>query len=169
MLGFKGNEIVADLGAGTGFYAVAAAKMVPHGKVYAVELHKDFLITIKNKAKEMHVPNVECLWGDIEKIGGTKIGNHVVDVIIASNVFSQLPDKEKFLDETIRILKQGGRILLVDWSDSLAFSSALRSQHIVTKSKAQEMLEKKGFVHEKDINAGAHHYGMIFINNNIQK
>ncbi|KKP88146.1 MAG: type 11 methyltransferase [Candidatus Nomurabacteria bacterium GW2011_GWA2_35_80] len=46
------NMIVADLGAGSGFYAIPAARMVPMGKVYAIEIQKDFLITIKNKAAE---------------------------------------------------------------------------------------------------------------------
>ena len=41
------NSIVADLGAGTGFYSVAAGHIVSRGKVYAVEIVKDFLVTIK--------------------------------------------------------------------------------------------------------------------------
>ena len=41
------GEVVADLGAGTGFYSIAAGQMVPKGKVYAVEVVKDFLMTIR--------------------------------------------------------------------------------------------------------------------------
>ena len=42
--GLREDSIVADLGAGTGYYSVAAGALVPRGKVYAVELQKDFLI-----------------------------------------------------------------------------------------------------------------------------
>ncbi len=159
-LGLRETDIVADLGAGTGFYAVAAGAMVPHGKVYAVEVQKDFLLTIKQKTKEACLPNVECLWGDIEKIGGSKIGDGIVDAVVASNVLFQVEDKEGFIDEAKRILKSGGKVLLVDWSDA-AFLGPLAAKLIVQKEKAREMFEQKGFVHQNDINAGLHHYGMI--------
>src|SRR3989338_581675 len=93
MFGLKETDIVADLGAGTGFYSIAAGHMVPKGKVYAIEIDKEYLSTIKNKAKEAHVNNVEILWGNIEKRGGTKIGDGIVDAVIASNILFQLEDK----------------------------------------------------------------------------
>ncbi len=159
-LGLRETDIVADLGAGTGFYAVAAGCMVPHGKVYAVEVQKDFLLTIKQKTKEARLDNVECLWGDIEKLGGTKIGDEVADAVVASNVLFQVEDREKFIDEAKRILKKGGKVLLVDWSDP-AFLGPLAAKLMVPKERAKELFQKKGFVCENDINAGLHHYGMI--------
>ena len=157
-LGLRENDIVADLGAGTGFYSVAAGHLVPKGKVYAVEIAKDFLDTVRNKVKEAHLNNVEIIWGNIEKIGGTMIGDSVVDAVIASNVLFQVEDKDKFIEEIKRILKQKGRVLLIDWSES----SIMGATTIIPKNKAREMFEKKGFVLERDINAGEHHYGMIF-------
>ncbi len=157
-LGLHENSIVADLGAGTGFYSIAAGHMVPRGKVYAVEIAKDFLETIRNKVKEAHLNNVEILWGDIENLGGSSIGDNIADVAIVSNVLFQVENKDRFTDEIKRILKPKGRVLLVDWStDSLVMGS----KHAIPKNKAREMFEKKGFVFERDIDAGAHHYGMI--------
>src|SRR3989344_4472217 len=104
-LGLKENDIVADLGAGTGFYAVAAGRMVPSGKVYAVEVQKDFLQKIRHKVNEARLNNVECLWGDVEKIGGTKIKEGIVDAVIASNILFQVENRDKFIEETKRILK----------------------------------------------------------------
>lgn len=158
-LGLRETDIVADLGAGTGYYSVAAGEMVPKGKVYAVEVQKDFLATIKKKAKEAHLSNVECFWGNVEKIGGTKIRDNVADVVIASNILFQVEDKDKFLEEAKRILKPGGKALLIDWSDS----SSLGLLTAIPKIKAREMFEKRGFVFERDIDAGVHHYGMILV------
>ena len=158
-LGLRENDIVADLGAGTGHYAVAAGTLVPKGKVYAVELQKDFLDTIRNKAKEAHLENVEIIWGNIEKIGGTKIGDGVADAVIASNVLFQVEEKDKFIEEVKRILKQKGRVLLIDWSES----SIMGATAVIPKNKAREMFEKKGFIPEREIDAGNHHYGMILI------
>jgi ubiquinone/menaquinone biosynthesis C-methylase UbiE len=158
-LGLRENDIVADLGAGTGFYSVAAGMLVPKGKVYAVELQKDFLGTIKNKVEEAHLNNIEILWGNVEKQGGTKIGDSVADVVIASNILFQVEDKEGFILEIKRILKPKGKVLLIDWSES----SIMKGANLILPQKARILFEKNGFVFERDIDAGNHHYGMILI------
>lgn len=168
-LGLRDDMIVADLGAGTGFYSIAAGHIVERGKVYAIEVIKDYLITIKNKAKEAHLDNIECFWGDVEKIGGTKIRDGIVDAVIVSNIFFQIEDKEKFILEIKRISKKGGKILFIDWTDApVGFNSLnLNKEKIVSKEKVIEMFKNRGFICERDIDAGEHHYGMILINKNI--
>jgi len=158
-LGLKEGDIVADLGAGTGFYSVPAGQITTKGKVYAIEIDKNYLATIKDKIREAHLSNVEIIWGDISKIGGTGIKDGIVDVVVASNIFFQIEDKEKFILEIKRILKQKGRVLLVDWRES----SIMNPKIIIPQKKAREIFEKNGFLLERDINAGEHHYGMILI------
>lgn len=156
-LGLKEDDIVADLGAGTGFYSVSAGALVPRGRVYAVELQKDFLEIIKGKVKEAHLNNVEVLFGNVEKLGGTKIGGGIVDVVIVSNILFQIEDKESFVLEIKRILKPKGKVLLIDWSEK----SIMQTINIFPKDKALQLFDKKDFFWVRDINAGAHHYGMI--------
>ena len=64
-LGLREDMLVADLGAGTGFYSIPAAKIVTRGKVYAIEIIKEYVATIKNKAHGAHLNNIEFFWGDI--------------------------------------------------------------------------------------------------------
>lgn len=157
------NMIVADLGAGSGFYTIPVAKIVPMGKVYAIEIQQDFLTTIRNKTTEAHLNNVECLLGDIEKIGGTKIKDGIVDAVIASNVLFQVENKNKFIKETKRILKPGGKLLLIDWSDNLP-GIGPGIDKVIPKNKAREIFENENFVWQRDIDAGMHHYGIILQN-----
>ncbi|MFA5841076.1 MAG: class I SAM-dependent methyltransferase [Candidatus Paceibacterota bacterium] len=157
--GLREDNIVADLGAGTGFYTLAAGQIVGRGKVYAVELQKDFLDTIKSRVLELKLNNVEIILGDVEKLGGTKIGDGVVDAVIASNILFQVEDKGKFIEEVKRILKIKGRVLLIDWSES----SVMGGTNIIPKDEARLMFEKNGFVFDRDIDAGGHHYGMILV------
>lgn len=160
MLGLNENMIVADLGAGTGFYTIAAAKLVPNGKVYAIEIIKDYITTVKNKAKEERLNNVDCFWGNIEELGGTKIKDGIVDVAIASNVFFQIDNKNLFIEEVKRILKKNGKILFIDW-DSKTFVNAMNTGKNLSKDKALEFFKKRGFELVRDIDVGEHHYGMI--------
>lgn len=161
LFGLGEDMIVADLGAGTGFYTLAAARMTPKGKVYAIEIQKDFLKTITNKKNEAKLENIECLCGDVETIGGTKIKDAVVDAVIISNVFCQVADRVKLLQEARRILKKTGRVLLVELNhDSMIISK--KNNTCLSKDQSRHLFEKEGFVYYRDIEAGDHHYGMIF-------
>lgn len=160
VFGLQEGMIVADLGAGTGFYSIAAGHMVGDGKVYAIEVQKDFLTTVKNKALDEGLTNVECLWGNVEKAGGTKIGDGIVDRVIASNILFQVENKDRFITEVSRILKKGGKVLVIDWSDNDTPLGPSK-ETIIPESRARELFKQKGFTFERDIDAGAHHYGMI--------
>ncbi len=155
------TDLVADLGAGTGFYAILAAKIADKGKVYAVEIAKDFIHTINSKIKEAHLKNIEAVWGDVEKLGGTKLKDGILDKVIASNILHQVSDKEKFLTETNRILKIGGEVLFIDWEKSPLVHNKLT----IPKDKALKLFEEHGFSVVREISVGEHHYGIIFIKN----
>jgi len=158
--GLRENMIVADLGAGTGFYALAAARLVPLGKVYAVEMVKDYIATVRNRAKEAHLHNLECYQGDVEKKGGTKLRDGLADAIICSNILSQTDNREGFLAEVKRILSPAGKIMLVEWTNGLS-SIGPHQERLVSKEKALDLFKRGGFVLEREIDAGSHHYGMI--------
>lgn len=164
--GLGEGMIVADLGAGTGFYTIPAGELVPNGKVYAVEVVKDYVTTIKNKAKELKLNNIECFWGDIEKVGGTKLKNGIIDAVIASNILFQVEDKMGFIAEIKRILKPGGKVLLIDWEDGVS-PLGPKKEKIVPKEKVLMMFEKFEISLSREIDAGNHHYGMILINKKI--
>jgi ubiquinone/menaquinone biosynthesis C-methylase UbiE len=160
--GLSDGMIVADLGAGSGFYSMAAAKAVaPTGKVYAVDIQKELLERVKKEASRNHVHGIEIITGDIEHLGGSKIRELSCNAVIASNVLFMLEDKKTFLTEAKRILKTDGKLLLIDWSASFS-QMGPHADHVVYKDDAMKLALSAGFTFEKEINAGAHHYGIIF-------
>ena len=160
--GLSEGMVVADLGSGSGFYTVAAAEIVGgSGRVYAIDVQKDMLDHVKNLADERKLMNVEVVWADIEKVGGTKLQGFSVDAVIISNILFQVEDKKGFTEEVRRILKPNGRILVVDWTDSFS-NLGPSSENIFTRDQAEELFTSNGFELDKDILAGDHHYGMIF-------
>jgi len=160
--GIQAGMEIADLGAGSGFYTISAAKaLISTGRVYAVDAQKDLLTKIKNTAVSQGLYNVEGIWGDIEKPNGTHLREGSIDLALLSNILFQLDDKQATMNEVKRILKVGGRALVVDWSDSFG-GIGPEPKKVVTKIAAQEMFEKNGFHLDREINAGSHHYGLIF-------
>ena len=153
---------VADFGAGSGFYSFAAAKAVgASGKVYAVDVQKDLLEKLKHEAKAMHLKNVDIVWADIEKLGGTRLKENSMDAVIAANIFFQLEKKEETCLEIKRILKPGGRVLVVDWTSSFGGTGPIQ-ESVFTESMAKKLFEKNGLKEDRVIKAGTQHYGIIF-------
>ena len=86
--GLTPNMHIADLGAGSGAYTIALAEILTNGKVYAVEVQKELLSRIKNDAEKKHLTNIEVIWGDIERAGGTKLGNSSMDGVLFDPPYS---------------------------------------------------------------------------------
>ena len=154
--------IIADLGAGSGFYSIEAAKALnASGRVYAVDVQKDLLARLKNNAQKQGLHNVEVIWGDIEKVGGTHIKDNSIDLVMICNLMFQLGDKKTAVAEIKRILASGGRVLVVDWSDSFGGIGPGKG-HVFSKADAESFFESQGFSKEREIQAGSHHYGFLY-------
>lgn len=158
-LGLNDGMKVVDLGAGSGFYTFEAAKRVGQsGRVFAVDVQKDLLERIRATGAASGLRNIEVIWGNCEKIGGTKLKDEIANRVIASNILFQLEKPDEFVLEIKRILKPGGKVLIVDWSDV----SALSPKSLIPSQKARTLFEKSGFKLEQSFSAGDHHYGLIF-------
>jgi ubiquinone/menaquinone biosynthesis C-methylase UbiE len=161
-LGLKEGMRVADFGSGIGSYAKAVSYRVGiTGKVYAIEVQKDLVKKLESDIKNWGISNIDCIWGDIETKGGTKISDNSMDAVIISNVLFQTEDKLGLIDEARRILKKEGKVLLVDWSDSFDGMGPSK-ESVVHESMAKELFEKRGFNFLEKISTTVHHYGIIF-------
>ena len=156
------GESIVDIGAGSGFYTIAAAKaLASTGQVYAIDAQKDLLTKLKNQATSEGLYNVEVIWGDIEKLNGTHLKDGTMDLVLLCNVLFQVENKSDTLKEIKRILSPRGRMLVVDWTDAFG-GIGPHVNAVVSKETALALCEKEGFSLDHEISAGSHHYGMIF-------
>lgn len=156
------NQIVADFGAGSGAYTIAAAKaLAGTGKVYAIDIQKDLLTRLENSCREAHISNVAFVWGNFEKAGGSKLREQSVDTAILSNVLFQTPDKRAVIEEIKRVLKPNGHFMLIDWTSSFN-SMGPAPEQVFPEMEARKLAESLGFTFEATVNPGNYHYGLIF-------
>lgn len=163
-LGLGEGMKVADLGAGTGFYSIAAARRVGStGHIYAVEVQKDLLGPLRTAAATAKVHNVETIWGNIERLGGTKLKDGLVDRVVLASVLFQVPEAERdnLALEAKRILKPKGKLLVIDWLPG----SPLSPKNCLPRTIAENLFQKNGFAVDKRFDAGDHHYGLVFVRN----
>ncbi len=154
---------VADFGSGIGAYTLAAAHLVsPGGKVYAIDVQKDLLLRLKQDAKREGLTEIEIIWGDVEVLGGSKLRDGIADVLLVANILFQTNSAYTLALEAKRILKPGGKVLIVDWQGSFGNLGPAESA-IVTEEKARAIFEQAGFSFKGSFFAGDHHYGLIMI------
>lgn len=162
-LGVAEGMKVADLGAGTGYYSIAAGRRVGGGRVYAVEVQKDLLDRLKSNAAAEKVRNIEVIWGTIDSIGGTKLREGLIDRAVLANTLFQVEQKDRdaLALEAKRIVKPGGKLLVVDWLPG----SPLSPKNCIPRMIVETLFNKSGFALEKSFAAGDHHYGLVFSRN----
>lgn len=161
-LGLREGMKVGDFGAGTGHYSRAAAAIVGHsGRVYAIDVQEEILKHIKLNTHDHHQGIVETIWGDIEKSGGTHLRDQSLDAIILANTLFQIENRFGLLGEMRRVLKPGGKLLVVDWAGSYGGMGPV-SEKVVTEHAAEDFFIGGGFHKVKSFRAGPHHYGIVF-------
>ena len=161
-LGLREDMKVGDFGAGSGHYARAAAAIVGHGgKVYAIDVQEDVLKHLKLNAHAHHQGIIETVWGNIEEPGGTHLRDESLDVAILANTFFQIEDRPGLLEEIKRVLKPGGKFMIIDWAGSYG-GMGPAPEKVVSEHDAEAFFINGGFHKVKSFRAGAHHYGVIF-------
>lgn len=161
-LAIEPNKIIADFGAGSGAYTIAAAKALNGtGKVYAIDVQKDLLTRLENTCREQHLSNVGYIWANLEEQGGAKLSDQTIDIAILSNVLFQTEDKKTTLEEVKRVLRQGGQLLLIDWTGSFNSMGPTKDQ-VFPEIEARKLVESMNFTFDHNIDAGNFHYGMVF-------
>lgn len=151
---------MGDFGSGAGNFAAVLSRVVgPEGKVYAVEIQKNLVETLVERARKERLTNVEILWGDLEEINATKISTGQLDAAIMVNCLFQIEDKATALQEVSRTLRSGGKLFIVDWSESWG-GMGPQVGSVVSEADAKGLAETEGFVFERSFEAGGHHYGL---------
>ncbi|MDP3784604.1 MAG: methyltransferase domain-containing protein [bacterium] len=161
-LDIRPGMTVADFGCGAGFYTIPFAQRLGEtGKVYAFDIRAEMLEVVRSKARTFGLNNVEAVRADLERPEGSHLKAASTDLVIVSNILFQVEDKKTLAAEALRILKPGGRILAVEWSEEkFYFGPPLKSR--LNRKEAEDIFLKAGLRFEKEFSAGDHHYGLIF-------
>lgn len=112
-LGVKRGDVVCDLGCGNGFYTIKLAKMVGgKGKVIAVDIQREMLGLLDDRAKQERVKNIETVLGTVVD---PKLPANAVDLVLLVDVYHEFSHPEQMLTAIRKSLKPNGRVALVEF------------------------------------------------------
>lgn len=108
----KPDEVIADIGAGSGYYSFRMAKRVSKGKVLAVDLQPEMLDIMRQKIKRNKIKNVELIQG---QEANPNLAKHTVDMVLMVDVYHELSYPKEMMEQIVAALKPGGRFILLEY------------------------------------------------------
>jgi SAM-dependent methyltransferase len=106
------DAVVADVGAGTGYFAVRLARAVPKGRVYGVDAEPDMVRYLAQRAQREGFTNLTAVAAKPTNPGIPS----AVDLVILVDTYHHVSDRERYFRELKKSLKPGGRLAIIDFT-----------------------------------------------------
>ncbi|HJY76431.1 MAG TPA: class I SAM-dependent methyltransferase [Burkholderiales bacterium] len=110
-LALKPDAVVADLGAGTGYFSARLANMFPKATVYAVDLEPDMVKYLGERAKREGLPNLK----PVQAAASDARLPDKVDLVLLVDVYHHIEGREGYFSKLTRSIKPGGRLAVIDF------------------------------------------------------
>jgi SAM-dependent methyltransferase len=141
------EDVVADLGAGTGPFVVPFGKAVSAGTVYAVDIDEDFFPRIRQRTDAAGLTNVRTVLGGFTD---PRLPARDVDVAFMHDVLHHIEDRAVYVRALATYLKPAARIAIIDYHPAQSphrDEPALR----VSREQAQALLRDAGFTPVEEV------------------
>ncbi len=156
--GLREGMVVADVGCGPGFFTLPAAQLVgPAGRVYAIDIRREMLEIVQDKARDAGLLKIETVLGEES---GIPLSDQVAQVVLLAFVLHEAVDPGAFTREVARILAPGGNLLLLEWKkEEMPAGPPVRDR--ITPEEAEMRLTSAGLRIVDRFEPNAYHYGLI--------
>lgn len=158
MMGLKPNHVVADIGAGTGYFSFRIARQVPRGKVLAEEIDPDMVKDIRAAIDKEHITNVEPVLGTVED---PKLPEGAVDVVIMVDAYHEFDHPREMMLAIVKALKPGGRVIDLEYRAEDP-NVPIKPHHKMTESQAVKEMAAVGLRHVNTLEDLPQQHFMVF-------
>ncbi len=151
--------LVADVGAGTGYFTTRLARRVgPSGKVYAEDVEPEMLDRLRANVAQAQLPNVEIVPGTETD---PKLPNGRLDLVLLVDVYHELAEPQQMLRNIRRFLKPDGRLVLIEYRKEDA-TIPIRDDHRMSTADAKAEVEAEGYRLDRVLDALPRQHIFIF-------
>ena len=156
---------IADFGCGAGHIAILVAQAVgSEGKITALDIMEDKLDSLRSQARSANLNNIETTRANLEVLGSSGLNNDSQDLVLLINIMFQSNKKLEILREALRVVKSGGKVILVEWKKSSGGKGQFGPPDSLRTSDGDmtNLFTQAGFKLDHPFSAGQFHYGLIF-------
>lgn len=156
------NTVVADIGAGSGYYSFRIADIVTNGKVYAVEVQDEMIHALRRQKTLLKKENVVIVKGDSIKVN---LPEKSVDLAFMVDVYHELEYPYELIQSIKKSLKRGGKLLLIEYRGE-DDSVPIKPLHKMTAAQVNKEMADCGFkLHSKGDFLPMQHFSMYEVAN----
>ena len=138
-LNLDDDAVVADIGAGTGYFTSKLAAHLTDGKVIAVDAEPDMVRYLQGRITKENLKNVQVVLGG----GDTPYLPEQVDLVLLVDVYHHIGNRVDYFKHLANSLKKGGRIAVIDFRE--AGPGTPPAEHIVKFEQTQDELKSAGY------------------------
>ena len=155
----KSDDVIADIGAGSGYHAFRMAPLAKNGLVYAVDVQTEMLMAIEKNKEISKIKNIETILGTEKSV---KIPKNSVDKILMVDVYHEFSFPVEMISSMKNALKSNGQLFLIEYraEDPLV---PIKSIHKMSEKQAVKEMEAAGFKLKRNIDNLPWQHCMIFI------
>ena len=158
-LALKPGQVVADVGAGSGYYSIRLARAVgERGRVYATDIQPEMLALIRKKMDAERLSNIELVLGTESD---PKLPPGALDLALMVDVYHELADPQGMLRALARALKPDGRLVLIEFRKESAWVP-IREEHKMSVKDARIELEAEGYTFDRVIDVLPWQHILVF-------
>jgi ubiquinone/menaquinone biosynthesis C-methylase UbiE len=154
----KGDEVVADIGTGSGYFSFLIAPKLSTGKVLAEDIQPEMLSIVRAKAKQTDVKNVETVLGTVTDPNLPPAG---VDIVLFVDSYHEFDHPREMMEAILKSLKPGGRLIDVEYKAEDP-NVNIKPHHKMTEAQAILEMTAVGLKHLKTVDDLPQQHVMIF-------
>ena len=158
----KSNEVIADIGAGSGYHAFRIASLVTNGLVYAVDIQPEMLMAIEKTKEFKKVENIKTILGTEKTV---ELPKNSVDKILMVDVYHEFSFPVEMINSIKNALKPNGELFLIEYRAE-DLKVPIKRIHKMTEEQAVKEMKAAGLVLKENIDNLPWQHCMIFIRNN---
>ena len=158
LMQLKETDVVADIGAGTGYFSFRLAAKVPKGKVLAEDIDPEMIKDLKAAMKKPGVTNVQPILGTTED---PKLPENGVDAVLMVDAYHEFDHPREMMEAIVKSLKPGGRVIDLEYRAEDP-NVLIKPHHKMSEAQAKKEMAAVGFVHVKTYDDLPQQHLMIF-------
>ena len=135
------NSVVADIGAGTGYYTFRIAPKIPNGKLYAVEIQDDAIKYLTERSQQLKQSNITVIKGDERS---PNLPANSIDLALMVDVYHELLYPHEMLQAIRKDLKPTGKLLLLEYRAEDP-AVAIKELHKMSVAQVNKEMKANGF------------------------